>query len=113
MTKSGETPSASIRWAVSFSSAYGSTILASSPHSSAPFHRRAPMSPASTGYFALIAPTSVPVPSKPPALGIGLVGLILRQASTGRKLRPMLADCAAGQGHSGGSRQETHGPIER
>ena len=30
MTKSGETPSASIRWAVSFSSAYGSIILASS-----------------------------------------------------------------------------------
>src|SRR3954454_20802350 len=36
-------------------------------HSSAPFRRCASMSPASTGYSAVIAPASVPVPSSPPA----------------------------------------------
>src|SRR3954463_2330115 len=38
------------------------------PHSSAPLHWCASMSPVSTGSSALIAPTAVPVPSRPPAL---------------------------------------------
>src|SRR3954454_17899733 len=50
-------------------------------HSSAPLHRCASISPASTGYSDVIAPASVPVPSRPPAPRPS-VGWVSSSAST-------------------------------